>query len=125
MELIVLKQEFSVCQVADFSQVNLSGDYTFIAQTPAENSLVCPTSHVPPNCTRRDDGWRGFYIAGQLDFSLIGIMADLSAVLADNQIGLFAVSTYNTDYIFTKADSFQRALTALATAGYKILPPKF
>lgn len=55
-----------------------------------------------------------------LDFSLVGILAGISEILAENGIGLFAVSTYNTDYILTKAENFNRALDVLRDAGYTI-----
>ena len=58
---------------------------------------MCLTKDVPPNATERDDGWRTFRIQGTLDFSLIGILSEISGILADNKIGIFAVSTYNTD----------------------------
>jgi hypothetical protein len=75
---------------------------------------------VPGNTTDRDDGWRAFRIVGVLDFSLIGILAGISEILAENKIGLFAVSTYNTDYILTKAENYERALDVLRNAGYTI-----
>ena len=75
---------------------------------------------VPGNTTERDDGWRAFRIVGILDFSLIGILSKISAVLADNGVGIFAISTYNTDYILTKEENFDKALKVLAEAGYEI-----
>ena len=75
---------------------------------------------VPGNTTERDDGWRAFRIVGVLDFSLVGILAGISEILAENRIGLFAVSTYNTDYILTKTENFERALDVLRNAGYAI-----
>ena len=75
---------------------------------------------MPGNVTDRDDGWRAFRIQGVLDFSLIGILSRISAVLADNGIGIFALSTYNTDYILTRKDSWERALEALKKAGYAV-----
>ena len=56
-----------------------------------------------------------------LDFSLVGILSKLSGILAENQIGIFAVSTFNTDYILVKAEDFERAIRVLATAGYAIV----
>ncbi|MCD7777598.1 MAG: ACT domain-containing protein, partial [Clostridiales bacterium] len=70
--------------------------------------------------SERDDGWKGFRIQGVLDFSLIGILSKISAVLADTGIPIFAVSTYNTDYIFVKEENYQRALDKLKHFGYKI-----
>ena len=65
-------------------------------------------------------GWRGFRIEGVLDFSLVGILAGLSAILAARKIGIFTVSTYNTDYILVKNGDFERALAALEEAGYEV-----
>ena len=95
-----LDSRFSVCKVDDYSGVDLSQPFCFIGATDEENSLVCPEGLVPGNTTERDDGWKGLRIVGQLDFSLIGILARISKILASNEIGIFAVSTYNTDYIF-------------------------
>lgn len=86
--------------------------------TYERNSLVCITEDVPDNVTERDDGWKAFRIQGTLDFSLIGILSEISTLLAENDIGIFAVSTYNTDYIFTKTANYEQALKALADAGY-------
>lgn len=69
----------------------------------------------------REDGWRGIRIQGVLDFSLVGILSKLSGILAENQIGIFAVSTFNTDYILVKAEDFERAIRVLATAGFAIV----
>lgn len=57
---------------------------------------------------------------GVLDFSLIGILSKLSTILAENRIGIFAVSTYNTDYILIKEENYDRAMNALAEAGYEV-----
>ena len=72
------------------------------------------------NTIERDDGWKAFRIQGVLDFSLIGILSRISAILAENKIGIFAVSTYNTDYILVKKENYQRALKALETEGYMV-----
>lgn len=61
-----------------------------------------------------------FRIEGTLDFSLIGILAAISKVLADGGIGIFAISTFNTDYILTKSQNFERAIGLLQSAGYSI-----
>lgn len=119
MKIKVLPQEFSVCKVKDFSEVNLNREFFFTAKTDDENSVVCPTEFVPENTTDRSDGWRAFRIIGMLDFSLIGILAKIANILAKNNIGLFAVSTYNTDYILTKSENFGRAVALLEEAGYR------
>lgn len=121
MFLKKLDDNFSVCKVKDYSMVDLESEYCFIAKTDEENSLVCKTECVPANVLESENGWRAFRIEGTLDFSLIGILSKISSVLAENNIGIFAVSTYNTDYIFTKEASFNMALTVLSDNGYEII----
>jgi hypothetical protein len=120
MEIKRIEQDFTVCQVKDYSLVNLDSEYSFIEKTDEEKSLVCITSEVPQNTIQRDDGWKAFRIQGVLDFSLIGILAKIATILADNGISIFAVSTYNTDYVLIKKENYQKALEVLQTTGYKI-----
>ena len=121
MNLQVLPQAFTVCQGSDVSTVDFTREFVFFSKTDEELSLVCETAFVPANAAAREDGWRGFRVCGVLDFSLVGILAKISGLLAEQGISIFAVSTYNTDYLFTKADVFERALETLAHAGYAIL----
>ena len=121
MELKRIQHKLSVCKVADISNIDLTADFYFIGRTDEELSLVCKTEDVPFNTIERDDGWRGFRIQGVLDFSMIGILSKLSGILAANRIGIFAVSTYNTDYILVKEENFERALEVLASNGYTVV----
>ena len=116
-----LDVRLSVCKVEDYSMVDITQPFCFTGATDEELSLVCPTEKVPGNTTERDDGWRAFRIVGVLDFSLIGILSKISGLLAENKIGIFAVSTYNTDYILTKEENFVSALKVLEDAGYNLL----
>lgn len=121
MKLKKINADFSVCKVVDYSLVDLNSDFCFTAKTDDENSLVCQTKNVPKNTTARDDGWKAFRIdEGALDFSLIGILAKISSLLAEAKIGIFAVSTFNTDYVLTKSENFEKALEVLKNAGYEI-----
>ena len=121
MELKKIHEDFSVCQVQDYSLTDTASEYCFLGKTDEENSLVCITGQVPANATKRDDGWKAFRIQGVLDFSLIGILAKIATILAEHAISIFAVSTYNTDYVFIKGDNYQRGLEILQAAGYTIL----
>ncbi|MDT3845177.1 MAG: ACT domain-containing protein [Bacillota bacterium] len=121
MELKKLEYDLTVCKLSDIKDIDLSREFFFIGRTDEEISFVCKTEDTPGNTVERDDGWRGFRIQGVLDFSLIGILSKLSAILAENRIGIFAVSTYNTDYILVKKENFDRAVEVLADAGYTIL----
>ena len=121
MQLKKLNRAFTVCKVEDYSLAKLDAEYCFIGKTDAENSLVCLTSDVPQNATRQEDGWLGLRIQGALDFSLVGILSKIAAVLAERSIPIFAVSTYDTDYLFVKEENYPGALDALAQAGYEIV----
>ena len=121
MEIKKINQEFSVRQVEDYSFVNLDSEYSFIGKTDEEKSLVCITSEVPQNVIQRDDGWKAFRLQGVLNFSLIGILSKIAAILADHSISIFAVSTYNTDYILIKKENYEKAIRTLINAGYEII----
>ena len=110
----------SVCKVTNYNHVDLSQPFVFTGSTDQEMSLVCPTELVPNNTINREDGWRVFRIQGMLEFSLVGILARITKVLASNQIGIFAISTFNTDYILVKEENLDKALTVLKNAGYPI-----
>ena len=124
-ELVIefLKPEFSVCKLRELTAAALGGEFVFVGKTDKELSLVCPTAEVPGDgaVLARDDGWRAFRVVGVLDFSLIGILARISKVLADAKIGIFAVSTFNTDYVLVKSENAGRAAAALAAAGFEII----
>ena len=121
MEIKKIDHNFSVCQVEDYSLVNLNSEYSFIGKTDEEKSLVCIKDEVPANVIQQDDGWKAFRIQGVLNFSLIGILAKIAAALADNGISIFAVSTYNTDYVLMKKENYQKALDVLKALGYMII----
>ena len=121
MELKRLEYQLTVCKAADISGIRTESDFYFIGRTEEELSLVCKTEETPSNTIERDDGWRGFRIQGILDFSLIGILSRLSGILAEHKIGIFAVSTFNTDYILVKEDNFERALSVLEAEGYTVV----
>ena len=120
LRMAALEQEFSVCKVKDYSQIDLGQPFVFTGSTDEEKSLVCPTAFVPQNTVERDDGWKALRIIGILDFSLIGILARISSILAEKRIGIFAVSTFNTDYIFVKNNDFDKSIKALEDAGFII-----
>ncbi|MGI6764081.1 MAG: ACT domain-containing protein [Anaerovoracaceae bacterium] len=120
MKLKIIDQDFSICKVADLSQVDYSDEFYFIGKTDEELSLVCNTDLVPKNAIECDNGWRAFRIEGVLDFSLVGILSRISTLLAENNIGIFAVSTYNTDYILVKKENFDKAINVLERNGYVI-----
>lgn len=121
MEIKKITYDFSICKVSDDSKINRNSEFYFIGKTDEEYSLVCLTEDVPDNALECDKGWRAFRIQGTLDFSLIGILSRISTLLAENNIGIFAISTYNTDYILTKKENFEKAIQVLKEEGYRMI----
>lgn len=121
MQIKQFSEDFTVCKVKDYTQVDLNNRFCFIGRTDEEMSLVCLTKRTPSNTIERDDGWKIMKIQGILDFSLIGILSKISTILANNKIGIFAVSTFNTDYILVKEYNYEKALKALEQSGYEII----
>ena len=120
MKLIKLPYELSVCKFLSTKDIDLSLDFFFIGRTDEEISLVCETEDVPTSATDREDGWKGFRFDGELDFSLVGVLSEISGILAKSEISIFAVSTYNTDYVLVKAVEYERAIDVLIEAGYVV-----
>ena len=121
LQLQVIPETFSICQVENYGGIDIDQPFVFKGRTDEEKSLVCPVSMVPESTLDRSDGWKMFRICGQLDFSLIGILAELSSVFAKAEIGIFAISTYNTDYVLVKDKDYRKAIKALDRAGYRVL----
>lgn len=121
MEIKKINENFSICKINDISKVDFNDEYCFIGKTDEEISLVCSTKKVPSEIVERDDNWKAFRIQGILDFSLIGILSKISTLLAEKKIGIFAISTFNTDYILVKEENYENSLKVLSENGYKIV----
>lgn len=120
MKLKLLDPHFTVCKVPDPGAINWNAPFCFAARTDEECSLVCPEEYAPASAEAREDGWRAMRIEGVLDFSLVGILASVSNTLATQKIPLFAVSTYNTDYVLVKQEHLDNAINALKTDGWTL-----
>ncbi len=120
MVLERLNADLTICKLTSVDAIDLKRDFYFVGKTDEEISLVCKTEEAPSDTVEREDGWKGFRIQGKLDFSMIGILSRISGILADHKIGIFVVSTYNTDYVLVKRENFENAMEALSSAGYVI-----
>ena len=121
MNIERIEYELTVCKLRSLENIRKGSEFFFLGVTDQEISLVCKTEETPSDYTDREDGWKAFRIVGVLDFSLVGILSRISSILAENRIGIFAVSTYNTDYILVKEENYEKALAVLAEAGYQVL----
>ena len=123
MEIQALAQAFTVCKVKDAAYIDLAVPFTFAGVTDGELSLVCPTESAPAQTLAREDGWRAFRVAGSMAFELVGVLARMTGALAARQIPVFALSTFDTDYVLVKAEHFENALEALVKDGVATVKP--
>jgi hypothetical protein len=123
MNLSLSKDRLTVCQLpADAplpSWVANANGFISITRTTEELSIVCPET-LAPRDAKQESGWRAFKVEGPLDFALTGILAALLDPLAKAGISIFAISTFNTDYILVKADKVEAATQALRAAGHVV-----
>ena len=95
------------------------GPFFSITRTPEELSVVCADADVPEG-VKRDGPWACFKVKGPLDFGLTGILASLTAPLARDGIPVFALSTYDTDYLLVREDKRDAAVVSLLAAGFDL-----
>lgn len=117
LKLTTLDCQLSVCQCPDVPADLLGEGFCCITRTDDEISVVCETARAPRNATAREDGWRALKVCGPLDFGLVGILAHISSALADASVPLFALSTYDTDYVLVKEAALESAAAALRQRG--------
>ncbi len=117
--LSILNEELAVCRLAADAPIPVwaAGRFFNITRTHEELSIVCVQDQAPKD-VQAERGWRAFKVAGPLDFSWTGILAGLAQTLAQAEISLFAISTYDTDYILVRAHDLDDAVKALRGAGY-------
>ncbi|MFI3257849.1 MAG: ACT domain-containing protein [Spirochaetales bacterium] len=120
MTLKILDGDFCICKLHDMANILPADEIFFLSKTDEEISLVCKKEFVPAHVLKIDSGWRCFRIQGEIDFALTGILSKILNILAEQNIGIFAVSTYNTDYILTKKENFDIAVDALLQNGYNL-----
>lgn len=94
----------------------------FISKTYDELSIVCPAD-VELDSLEYESGWGALEVLGPLGFSLTGILSNISGVLANEKISIFAISTFDTDYILIKQDMMFNAIQSLRKAEYNVLTP--
>ena len=123
LRLQVLSGGFAVCRLspeAELPRWVTAGALWSVTRTAEELSVVCEEALVPPG-TRAETGWRALMIEGPFDFALTGILLAVARPLAEAGIGIFAVSTFDTDYVLVKAERLESAIEALRDAGHTVL----
>jgi len=122
LKLSVLPDEFSICRLERSDGIPawaLAGSFFSITKTAEELSIVCPAVAVSEG-TKCERGWRCLKVAGPLQFNLTGILSSLAQPLAQAGVSIFAVSTYDTDYLLVKGRDLARTVEALQLAGHEV-----
>jgi uncharacterized protein len=122
--LIVLGDTLAICRLESSDPLPAwanvpPGEFFSATRTPQELSIIIPDRRAPADA-KCERGWRAFRVKGPLDFNQVGIVAGLSGTLADAGISIFALSTYDTDYVMVKQADLERGRLALRRAGYPL-----
>ncbi|MGL4612266.1 MAG: ACT domain-containing protein [Trueperaceae bacterium] len=121
MILTLLPDMYAICRLEPKTPVPTwaTGEFVSITQTPHELSIVCAEAHVPPEI-KAGRGWRTLQVEGPIDLSVIGVLASLTKPLAEAGINLFAISSYDTDYLLVENNKLSAATAALGVAGFTV-----
>ncbi len=122
MRLILLPTHLAVCRLPADEPLPPwlpAHGFVSITRTPDELSIVCAADAVPAGI-RCEPGWRALMVEGPLDFGLTGILASIATPLARAEISIFAISTFDTDYVLVKAATLDAAIEALTRSGFSL-----
>lgn len=120
LHLVKLESPLSVCKLAAPPEHLPSEGFYAITRTDEELSVVCETQSAPKSVIACEDGWRALKVLGPLDFGLVGILARISTTLAKAGVPLFAISTFDTDYVLVKEENLPTAVEALRNARFLV-----
>jgi hypothetical protein len=126
MNLTILPDTFAICRLdarIDIRTEAVLGEFVSITRTNDELSIVCAESVVPSGM-KADRGWRALKVEGPLDLALTGVLASLANPLAEAKINIFAISTFDTDYLLVKGCNLIRACDVLRQAGHVVAEVK-
>lgn len=124
LTLTILPQQLGICRLAPGENIPTwiwESNFFSISKTVDELSIVCPVNLIPEDILCNKD-WHALKVEGPLDFSLIGILSDLSTLLANEGISIFAISTFDTDYILVKTEHLNKAVNSLIGHGHTVNP---
>ncbi len=122
LTLSLLPERLAICRLDPASETPawaMSGGFVSMTRTPEELSIVCPEEQVPEG-VRSDRGWRALKLEGPLELTLTGILASISAPLAEADIPIFSVATYNTDYVLVRESQLSASMAALSARGHVV-----
>ena len=122
LRLSVLEERLAVCRLDPGSEIPAwatPSSFFSVTRTPDELSIVCPEHNVPAGVAHKG-GWRALKLEGPFDFGLVGILASVAVPLAESEVGILAVATYDTDYVLVKESQLDLALSTLRERGHEV-----
>jgi len=122
MKLVVLEDELAVARLGATDPIPAwaaQGSISSVTRTADELSVVCAAAAIPPHATA-ERGWRCLRVAGRLDFSLTGVLASIVDPLAASEVSVFAISTYDTDYVLVREQCLTKAIECLGAVGHEV-----
>lgn len=121
MELELLFGSYALCRLPVGSDVPewVQGGFYSVTVTPTEVSIVCEAARVPAGVPHESD-WRCLVVKGTLDFSLTGVLASFAVPLREAGVSLFAISTFDTNYLLVTNDCLEEAVGALTASGHTV-----
>jgi hypothetical protein len=122
LSLNILPERLAICRLppdAPLPEPPSYASFWSATRTEEELAIVLPEEAAPAGC-KIEKGWRCFKVLGPLDFGLTGILASLATSLAEAGVSIFAISTYDTDYILVKEENLEKAKQALQASGHSV-----
>jgi hypothetical protein len=122
LRLSVLEERLAVCRLdlpAEIPEWATSAPFFSVTRTPDELSIVCPEEHVPPGVTC-ERGWRALRFDGPFEFGLVGVLASVAAPLAESEVSILTIATYDTDYVLVQQSQLNLAARTLRERGHEI-----
>jgi hypothetical protein len=123
LTLSLLPEKLAICRLlpdADVPKWASGGGLLSVTRTDDELSIVCAEAGVPEG-VKSDRGWRCLKVAGPLDLALTGVLASLANPLAEAHINIFAISTYDTDYLLVKEEHLAPSIDVLIRSGHRVI----
>jgi len=126
MTISVLPDELAICRLDPADPIPTKpgrGPLWSLTVTPEEVTVICDADETPRGA-RIETGWRAFKVEGPLDIEIVGTLDSLLQPLVDARINVFAISTFDTDYVLVRARDVRPASTALRVAGHTVETPR-
>ena len=121
--LLVFEERLAVCRLEPGTEIPAwatDGPFFSVTHTPDELSVVCLEARVPAEVTC-ERGWRAFRFEGPFELGLVGVLASVAVPLAESEVSILAIATYDTDYVLVQESQLNLAVRALRERGHEVI----